>query len=162
MDKYDNELKNITDCCVEELRKIIIQNVKDKNDGYITEVIKIVNQHLENSKELNKFYNIGEINVGNNIETNIIGEIQNETLESFKKLQKESLELFEKKNTDYGNAYSKHGVIGLLVRIGDKISRMQNITKTGITLVKDEKLRDTLIDLHNYSALAILLIDSGI
>lgn len=159
MDKYDSELKNITDCCVEELRKIIIQNVKDKNDEYITEVIKIVNQHLENSRELNKFYNIGEINVGNN-EINFTREIQNETLESFKKLQKESLELFEKKNTDYGNAYSKHGVIGLLVRIGDKISRMQNITKTGITLVKDEKLRDTLIDLHNYSALAILLIDS--
>lgn len=159
MDKYDEEFKNITNCCVDELRELITQ--KDKNDGYIAEVIKVVNQHLENSKELKKFYNIEEDNIENNdIRTNITGEIQNETLESFKKLQKESLELFEKKNTDYGNAYSKHGVIGLLVRIGDKISRMQNITKTGITLVEDEKLRDTLIDLHNYSALAILLIDS--
>ena len=43
--------------------------------------------------------------------------------------------------------------------MGDKITRMQNITNNGINLVETEKLRDTLIDLHNYAAMAILLID---
>ena len=42
---------------------------------------------------------------------------------------------------------------------GDKIQRLMSIEKTGITMVKSESLRDTLIDLHNYSAMAIMLLD---
>ena len=42
---------------------------------------------------------------------------------------------------------------------GDKIQRLMSIEKTGITMVKSESLRDTLIDLHNYSAMAIMLMD---
>ena len=74
-------------------------------------------------------------------------------------VQKEGLELFKKKNSDYGDAFANYGVIGVLVRMGDKIQRLQNITKKNITLVDDEKIRDTLIDLHNYSAMAIMLLD---
>lgn len=79
--------------------------------------------------------------------------------ELMKEIQKEGLELFIKKNNDYGDAFANYGPVGVLVRIGDKISRLTNITKTGITLVQDEKLRDTLIDLHNYAAMAIMLMD---
>ena len=43
--------------------------------------------------------------------------------------------------------------------MGDKIARLANITNKGINLVEDEKIRDTLIDLHNYSAMAIMLMD---
>lgn len=74
-------------------------------------------------------------------------------------IQKEAIELFEKKNADYGDAFAEYGTIGVLVRIGDKIKRLQNIEKKKITLVSDENLRDTLIDLHNYSAMAIMLLD---
>ena len=45
--------------------------------------------------------------------------------------------------------------------MGDKISRLQSITNNGITLVNDEQMRDTLIDLHNYSAMAVMLLDEG-
>lgn len=76
-------------------------------------------------------------------------------------VQKEGLELFKKKNSDYGDAFANYGVIGVLVRMGDKIQRLQNITKKNITLVDDEKIRDTLIDLHNYSAMAIMLLDEN-
>jgi hypothetical protein len=75
------------------------------------------------------------------------------------KIQKEGLELFKKKNQDYGDAFANYGVVGVLVRMGDKISRLQSITKHGISLVNSESLRDTLIDLHNYSAMAIMLLD---
>ncbi len=75
------------------------------------------------------------------------------------KVQTEARALFEKKNKDYGDAFANYGPVGVLVRMGDKITRMQNITNNGITLVENEKLRDTLIDLHNYAAMAILLID---
>ncbi len=75
------------------------------------------------------------------------------------KIQNEARELFKKKNEDYGDAFANYGPIGVLVRIGDKISRLQSITTRQINLINTESLRDTLIDLHNYSAMAIMLID---
>lgn len=75
------------------------------------------------------------------------------------KVQSEGLELFKKKNSDYGDAFASYGVIGVLVRMGDKILRAQSITHSSIALVNSETLRDTLIDLHNYSAMAIMLLD---
>tara|TARA_B100001059_G_C17838673_1_gene590215 strand:- start:8927 stop:9361 length:435 start_codon:yes stop_codon:yes gene_type:complete len=74
-------------------------------------------------------------------------------------VQEEAYELFKQKNADYGDAFAKYGTIGVLVRLGDKIQRLQHISKTDITLVKSESLRDTLIDLHNYAAMAIMLLD---
>jgi hypothetical protein len=74
-------------------------------------------------------------------------------------VQQDALELFKKKNADYGDAFAKFGVIGVLMRIEDKIQRSLSISKNGITLVGDEKIRNTLIDLHNYAAMAIMLLD---
>jgi proteasome assembly chaperone (PAC2) family protein len=74
-------------------------------------------------------------------------------------IQKEGLELFKRKNQDYGDAFANYGVIGVLVRMGDKIARLQSISTTSVSLVDSESLRDTLIDLHNYSAMAIMLLD---
>ncbi len=79
--------------------------------------------------------------------------------EQLKKIQSEALELFAKKNADYGDAFAKYGVIGVLVRIEDKLQRAVSVTKSGINLVNDEKIRDTLIDLHNYAAMAAMLLD---
>jgi len=74
-------------------------------------------------------------------------------------VQSEAKALFEKKNVDYGDAFATYGTVGVLVRLGDKIHRLQSISKNGIQLVNDEKLRDTLIDLHNYAAMGIMLLD---
>lgn len=80
-------------------------------------------------------------------------------IKQMEKIQSESLELFKKKNEDYGDSFATYGVVGVLVRLGDKISRLTTIHKKGVTLVDDESLRDTLIDLHNYSAMAVMLMD---
>ena len=80
-------------------------------------------------------------------------------LQQLKQIQKQGYALFAKKNADYGDAFSTYGPIGVLVRIGDKLSRLSSIQKNGVTLVDDETLRDTLIDLHNYSAMAIMCMD---
>jgi len=74
-------------------------------------------------------------------------------------VQQTGLELFKKKNADYGDAFAKYGTIGVLMRIEDKIQRSISITKNGINLVNDESLKDTLIDLHNYAAMALMLIN---
>ena len=80
-------------------------------------------------------------------------------VEQMETIQKEGLELFKKKNADYGDAFAKYGVIGVLMRIEDKIQRSLSITKNGVNLVKDENIRDTLLDLHNYAAMGLMLID---
>ena len=76
-----------------------------------------------------------------------------------KTIQNAALDLFTKKNADYGDAFAKYGVIGVLMRIEDKLQRTMSITKNGVNLIKDEGIRDTLIDLHNYAAMALMLID---
>ena len=80
-------------------------------------------------------------------------------VEQMKKIQNEAIELFTKKNMDYGDAFAKYGVIGVLMRIEDKLQRAMSISKNGVNLVNDEGIRDTLIDLHNYSAMAMMLLD---
>ena len=80
-------------------------------------------------------------------------------VEQFEIVQKYGLELFKQKNADYGDAFAKYGVIGVLMRMEDKLHRFLNITNTNITLVKSETLHDTLIDLHNYSAMAMMLMN---
>lgn len=80
-------------------------------------------------------------------------------VEQMNQIQKEALELFTKKNIDYGDAFAKYGVIGVLMRIEDKLQRFMSITKNGVNLINDEGIRDTLIDLHNYSAMALILFD---
>jgi hypothetical protein len=80
-------------------------------------------------------------------------------IEQMKKIQQEALELFSRKNADYGDAFAKYGTVGVLMRIEDKLNRVMSISKNSIVLINDETVRDTLIDLHNYSAMALMLLD---
>ena len=80
-------------------------------------------------------------------------------VKQLEEIHKNALDLFKKKNTDYGDAFANYGAIGVLVRMGDKISRCQSISNKSVSMIDSESLRDTLIDLHNYAAMAIMLID---
>ena len=80
-------------------------------------------------------------------------------IQKYRNIQHEALSLFEKKNTDYGNSFANDGIVGVLVRLGDKIQRLKHVTNNGIILVNDETLRDTLLDLHNYSIMSLILFD---
>ena len=76
-----------------------------------------------------------------------------------KSVQKDALDTFIRKNKDYGDAFATYGPVGVIVRIGDKISRLISVTSSGVNLVEDETVRDTLMDLYNYSAMAVMLMD---
>jgi hypothetical protein len=81
-------------------------------------------------------------------------------VEQLEAIQKECRELFSKKNSDYGDAFATYGTVGVLVRIGDKLQRFSKITSKSVEIeVIDETLRDTLMDLHNYAAMAIMTLD---
>ena len=80
-------------------------------------------------------------------------------VQQMQKVQKEGLELFKKKNKDYGDAFAKYGTVGVLIRMEDKLQRSISISNSGINLVDSESMRDTLLDLHNYAAMALMLMD---
>jgi len=80
-------------------------------------------------------------------------------ISQYKSVHNEALELFKKKNADYGDAFANFGPVGVIVRMGDKINRLASVTGSSVSLVKTESIRDTLIDLHNYAAMAIMLMD---
>jgi hypothetical protein len=73
-------------------------------------------------------------------------------VEQMKEIQQVALELFKKKNADYGDAFEKNGFMGVLMHMEDKIQRAKN----GV-LADDETIRDTLLDLHNYAAMALIV-----
>lgn len=62
------------------------------------------------------------------------------------------------KNHDYGSSvselYKKFGLISYVVRMNDKMSRINTLI-TKEAEVKDEKITDTLLDLANYCLLAV-------
>lgn len=70
-------------------------------------------------------------------------------------------DLYRRKNRDYGDSfgksYEKHGMAMPLIRIGDKLSRLENLCKPGVDAeVKDESIIDTMMDLANYSIMTII------
>ena len=82
-------------------------------------------------------------------------------VEQLRDIQGSALELFTRKNADYGDAFAKYGLVGVLMRIEDKIQRALSITKNGVNLVKDEGIKDTHLDLHNYAAMALMLLEEN-
>lgn len=79
----------------------------------------------------------------------------------YEEIQEKTLKIFEKKNADYGDAFAIYGTIGVLVRMGDKFLRIQSLIKKTDYKgnVIDESINDTLLDLVNYAAMAVMLLD---
>jgi len=67
-------------------------------------------------------------------------------------------ETFIKKNADYGSSFEESGVIGVLVRMGDKVNRCLNLIGKKEIIIKDENIVDTLRDLSIYSKMAMMLL----
>ena len=78
---------------------------------------------------------------------------------TFKDVLDKMYEIYEKKNADYGDSFSKtfeeFGVTSAAVRINDKNERFKKLIKQEAQ-VKDESIEDTLLDLANYSVLTLM------
>ena len=91
----------------------------------------------------------------------------------FKEITNEMFNLYEIKNKNYGDSFSKqfqeYGLTSVCIRLEDKLNRLKSLNKqiseakNGIVdiNVDDENIKDTLIDLANYSVLAIMEISKG-
>lgn len=66
---------------------------------------------------------------------------------------------YEQKNHDYGNSfgetYKKLGIISAITRISDKYNRICSLANKQ-ALVKDESIKDTLLDLANYCIMTVI------
>ena len=72
--------------------------------------------------------------------------------------------LYERKNKDYGDSFGKsfneYGMTMSCIRLEDKLNRLKALTKPGaIQQVQDESIRDTLLDLANYSIMTVIELD---
>ena len=74
----------------------------------------------------------------------------------------EAQKVLVKKQLDYGPkniAFSPGGPVnGLRVRMHDKLSRINNLIDSGVT-PENESLRDSFLDMLNYSAIGLMVLD---
>ena len=60
------------------------------------------------------------------------------------------------KNNDYGCSYEDFGLLGIIVRLNDKINRIKVIiNKKTEQKVKDENIKETINDLYNYCVIGL-------
>lgn len=75
-------------------------------------------------------------------------------------IMNKNLELYKKKNADYGNSfaevYKELGFESGLVQILHKVNRIKGIYSKGKAEVENESIRDSLIDLANYALMTVV------
>jgi hypothetical protein len=73
--------------------------------------------------------------------------------------------LYERKNHDYGDSFGQsfqdYGILAGIIRMEDKFNRLKKLARGGEQKVMDESIRDTLIDLANYSIMMVLELEGS-
>ena len=68
-------------------------------------------------------------------------------------------EIYARKNHDYGDSfgkgYAEYGIVMAVIRLEDKLNRLKSLIKAE-SLVKDESINDTLMDLANYAIMTVI------
>lgn len=77
----------------------------------------------------------------------------------FEDITSSMLELYKKKNADYGDSFGKtfgeFGIIAPVVRMNDKLERIKSLIKNEAK-INDESIEDTLTDLANYAIMTLI------
>ena len=86
-------------------------------------------------------------------------QLSNTESTGFEKILQKMLETYKAKNADYGNSFDKtlneFGLVAATVRLSDKMDRIKRLTKNEAKVL-DESIEDTLLDLANYSVMALV------
>lgn len=85
-----------------------------------------------------------------------------ESVEKFTEITSNMAKTYAAKNHDYGNSFEqsldKFGLVASVVRLGDKMNRIESLTKKEAQ-VKDESIKDTLLDMANYAIMTVMWMD---
>lgn len=83
-------------------------------------------------------------------------------VEQFMSITQDMTKTYAAKNHDYGNSFeqslNKFGLVASVVRIGDKMNRIESLMKREAQ-VKDESIKDTLLDMANYCIMTVMWMD---
>ena len=86
----------------------------------------------------------------------------NESVLRHKGVTEELNTLYERKNHDYGDSFhltwEKFGAVMAAIRLEDKLQRFETLIRAE-SKVRDESIRDTLMDLANYSIMSVMELD---
>lgn len=85
----------------------------------------------------------------------------NNNSQKFSSITSNMLELYELKNKNYGDSFSKSynefGLTMACIRLQDKLERLKSLNRQGSEAnCDDESIIDTLTDLANYSVMTIM------
>mgnify|MGYP001049454816 CR=1 FL=1 len=87
-----------------------------------------------------------------------------ESVERFTEITNNMAKTYAAKNHDYGNSFEqsldKFGLVASVVRLGDKMNRIESLTKKEAQ-VKDESIKDTLLDMANYAIMTVMWMDKS-
>ena len=89
--------------------------------------------------------------------------LSNSNVQQFMDITNNMVKTYAAKNHDYGNSFeqscNKFGIIAAIVRMGDKMNRLETLV-TKKAQVKDESIKDTLLDLANYSIMTVMWLNN--
>ncbi len=85
--------------------------------------------------------------------------VLSDNVQSFVDITTNMAKTYAAKNHDYGNSFeqscNKFGIIASVVRLGDKMNRIESLAANEAK-VKDESIKDTLLDLANYAIMTVM------
>lgn len=88
--------------------------------------------------------------------------VLSDNVEQFMSVTQNMAKTYAAKNHDYGNSFEesldKFGLVASVVRLGDKMNRIESLTKKEAQ-VKDESVKDTLLDMANYAVMTVMWMD---
>lgn len=85
-------------------------------------------------------------------------------VQQFKNIIETMAETYTAKNHDYNNSFEQSleefGLLAAIVRMGDKMNRIKALSKKEAK-VKDESIKDTLLDLALYSIMTLMWLNKN-
>ena len=80
-----------------------------------------------------------------------------------RKVIEEIHKTFNIKNADYGNSFGEqfdeYGILSAVIRLDDKMRRLKQLMNQPAQ-VKDESIRDTVLDMANYAIMTVMELDN--
>lgn len=84
----------------------------------------------------------------------------NEQVRAFYKLTEELTRIYSRKNYDYGDSFTESmnedGMLVAKIRLGDKFRRLSTLINNDDIQVKDETIKDTLMDMAGYALMTVM------
>lgn len=91
--------------------------------------------------------------------------VLSDNVEQFMSITRNMAKIYAAKNHDYGNSFEESldefGLVASVVRMGDKMNRIKSLIKKKAQ-VKDESIKDTLLDIANYAIMTVMWMDKNL